>query len=563
MASQNRQIPLRVLIVEDSDDDAQLLMRQLKKGDYLPSYQRVQSAQSMQQALTESDWDLVLADNSMPGFSALAALEVLKSSRRDVPFIIVSGQIEDSAAVAAMKAGAQDYLLKDNLARLLPAIERELREAAMRASQRRTEEELRFHAYHDPLTGLLNRREFEHRLEVALDLARREQERHILCYLDLDQFKLVNDTCGHSVGDEMLKQLAALLHDQLRASDILARLGGDEFGLLLERCNAEDAQRVVEKLRDAVAAFRFLYDGRSFDIGVSIGMVEISPQSRSVSELLSAADVACYTAKELGRNRSHLYQNDDADLAHRRSEMQWAGRITSALDQNRLVLYHQPIIPLRDGLSAPPAVEILCRLLGEDGKLVPPGSFIPAAERYKLMPAVDRAVIGSLFRHLRDRGSESRLYFVNLSGASISDDSFLGFVQDALSEYGIAPESICFEVTESAAISNLSRSLHFFNGLKSLGCSFALDDFGSGLSSFGYLKNLPVDYLKIDGSFIRDLPSDPIDYAMVEAIHKIGHVMNLKTVAEWVETEQTLELLREIGIDYGQGYGIAVPAPLD
>lgn len=563
MARPERLRPLRVLLVEDSDDDAYLLLRRLRQGGYLLRHQRVQTEQGMRQALADEDWDLILADNSMPGFSAAAALEVLQRSRLDLPFIIVSGQIDDSAAVAAMQAGAHDYLLKDNLARLLPAIERELREAATREAQRRAERALRYQSYHDPLTGLLNRREFEHRVEVALDSARREGIRHTLCFLDLDQFKIINDTCGHDAGDELLRQIGALLQAQLPDADALARLGGDEFGLLIERGGTDETMPRLESLRDAVQAYRFVYDGRSFGVGASIGMVEITPRSASVSELLSAADVACHTAKEAGRNRIHLYQPDDVELLRRRRQMQWAGRITSALDQQRLVLYHQPIVPLDKEREGPPCLEILSRLRGEHGELVLPGAFIPAAERYKLMPSLDRAVLTALLPHLQERPEDPSLYFVNLSGATIGDDDFLGFVQTMLAEHDVNPARLCFEVTESTAIANLGGSLHFFNRLKELGCRFALDDFGSGLSSFAYLKSLPVDFLKIDGRFIRDLPNDPIDYAMVEAIHKIGHLMQLETVAEWVEDEATIDLLRAIGVDYGQGFAIARPAPLE
>ncbi len=554
---------LRVLLVEDSDDDAQLLLRHLRKGEYQPEFVRVQTPEAMRSNLVSAEWDLVLADNSMPGFSAIAALDVLKESGCDLPFIIVSGHINDMDAVAAMKAGAHDYLLKDNLARLLPAIERELTEAEVRHARRMAESELRYHAYHDGLTGLLNRREFERSLEEALADARRHGHTHVLCYLDLDQFKLVNDTCGHVAGDEMLKQLGALLQTQVRGTDTLARLGGDEFGLLLERCPPDQAVQVLDKVREAVDDFRFVWDERTFDIGISIGMVQITADVQSITELLSAADVACYTAKEMGRNRTHMYEPGDKELARRRSEMQWVSRVTSAVDEDRLVLHKQPILDLAAGDQAPHRHEVLVRMVDEDGRITLPGAFIPAAERYKLMPTVDRWVLTTLFERYHDLLNQpGHITFVNISGGTISDDGFLPLVRGLLERHGVEPAALCFEITETAAIANLGKAVPVFQALKAVGCSFALDDFGSGLSSFTYLKNLPVDFIKIDGEFVRDMVDDAIDRAMVEAINKIGHVMGLRTIAESVEDQQTLESLRALGIDYAQGYWIGHPHPI-
>ena len=555
--------PLRVLLVEDSDDDAQLLLRHLRKGEYQPEFMRVQTPEAMRGNLVSGEWDLVLADNSMPGFSAIAALDVLKESGCDLPFIIVSGHINDMDAVAAMKAGAHDYLLKDNLARLLPAIERELTEAEVRQARRMAESELRYHAYHDGLTGLINRREFERCLEVALADARRHGHAHALCYLDLDQFKLVNDTCGHVAGDEMLKQLGALLQTRVRGTDTLARLGGDEFGLLLERCPPEQAIELLDKVREAVDGFRFVWDGRTFDIGISIGMVQITADVQSITELLSAADVACYTAKEMGRNRTHVYEPGDKELARRRSEMQWVSRVTSAVDEDRLVLHKQPILDLAAEGQAHRRHEVLVRMVDEDGRITLPGSFIPAAERYKLMPTVDRWVLTTLFeRHHDLLNQPGHVTFVNISGGTISDDGFLPFVRGLLHHHRVEPAALCFEITETAAIANLGKAVPVFQALKAVGCSFALDDFGSGLSSFTYLKNLPVDFIKIDGEFVRDMAEDPIDRAMVEAINKIGHIMGLRTIAESVEDQETLEGLKALGIDYAQGYWIGHPHPI-
>ena len=554
--------PLRVLIVEDSDDDAQLLLRHLRKGGYRPDYRRVQSAGAMAEALRASRWDLVLSDNSMPGFNALAALDVLKASGLDLPFIIVSGDIDEITAVGAMKTGAHDYLLKGNLNRLLPVIQRELGEASERSARRNAEAELNYYASHDALTGLLNRREFERRLEAALHTAQRNGIRHVLCQLDLDQFRLVNDSGGHHAGDELLKTVARRLQEHLRGADTLARLGGDEFALLLEHCDLDTAQSVLDKLREACREFRVERLGQGFELGISIGLVEIDAASRSVTELLGAADLACATAKERGRNRSHVYEPDDLELLRKRQERHWPTQLLQALDNNRYVLYSQPIVANRPG--GPVHHEILLRLYGPDGELILPSAFIAAAERYQLMPAIDRWVITTLFRRLSAvaDASDQGLYFVNLSGATINDDRFLRFVSDAMLEHGIRPQRICFEITETVAILNIDRSMPLFRELKKLGCSFALDDFGSGLSSFGYLKSLPVDFLKIDGSFVRNLHEDAIDRAMVEAIQKIGSVMGLRTIAECVEDPRTLPLLTEIGVDFAQGYALGHPEPL-
>jgi diguanylate cyclase (GGDEF)-like protein/PAS domain S-box-containing protein len=421
-----------------------------------------------------------------------------------------------------------------------------------------------FLASHDSLTGLLNRHEFELRLQQALEGARAEGRSHAVCYLDLDQFKIVNDTCGHVAGDELLKQLTHRLHGQIRASDVLARLGGDEFGVILEDCDLDTAYRVADGLRQAVRDFRFVWQDRSFEVGVSAGLVPIGADSGSMTDVLSAADSACYVAKDLGRNRVHIYQPDDETLARRHGEMQWVQRINDGLGEGRFHLYGQRILSLTG--DGPAFVEILLRL-AEPGKApIPPSAFIPAAERYFLMPAIDRWVIAHAFELLagpcRSAAHSGRLYAINLSGQSLCDDQFADFVVERLRASGIPPTCICFEITETAAIANLTRAIAFMARLKDMGCRFALDDFGSGLSSFGYLKSLPVDYLKIAGNFIQDVGVDPVDYAMVDAINQIGHVMGLYTIAESVETELILTRLRGLGIDYGQGFGLHEPAPL-
>jgi diguanylate cyclase (GGDEF)-like protein/PAS domain S-box-containing protein len=424
-------------------------------------------------------------------------------------------------------------------------------------------EELSYQASHDTLTGLINRREFEQRLQRALQIARVEKTEHALCYLDLDELKIINDTCGHVAGDALLRQLGGLLQEHVRKRDTLARLGGDEFGVLLEHCSVEQAMRVVNALHKAVGDFRFLWGDKSFNIGVSIGLVPVTEASESITAVLSAADTACYAAKDAGRNRIHVYREGDAELARRHGEMQWVPRIDQALEQDRFHLAFQPIAALKG--SEGEHYELLIRLEDEEGHIVAPGAFLPAAERYNLSTKIDRWVIGTAFEWLSTRPEHvARLFLcaINLSGSSLGDEEFLQFVIRRFDQAKIPPHRICFEITETAAITNLTTATRFIKALKALGCRFALDDFGSGLSSFAYLKNLPVDFLKIDGMFVKEIADDPIALAMVSCINQIGHVMGKQTIAEFVENEAILEKLREIGVDYAQGYGISRPQPL-
>lgn len=427
---------------------------------------------------------------------------------------------------------------------------------------RRLSTQLSYQARHDSLTGLINRHEFEIRLDAALKDARDFGQEHALCYLDLDQFKIVNDTCGHMAGDELLRQLSGVLKKKIRKSDLLARLGGDEFGVLLSNCSIDTARNVAESLRETVRDFRFTWEGRSFDIGVSIGLVPINADSGSMADLLTAADNVCYMAKEYGRDRIQMYAADDDQVARRHGEARWATRINEAIGEGQFSLYGQQMVPLNGADDGRRHFEILIRLKEEGGRLVPPMAFIPAAERYYLMPKVDRWVVWKSFQTLaalKVSGEKDLVYSINLSGQSLSDDGFLDYVIRHFQEYRLEPGEICFEITETAAIANLSQAIGFISALKKHGCRFALDDFGSGLSSFSYLKNLDVDYLKIDGSFIRDMRTDPIDREMVEAINRVGRVMGLKTIAEYVEDEQTLQILSELGVDFVQGFAVARP----
>ncbi len=427
--------------------------------------------------------------------------------------------------------------------------------------------EISHQATHDALTGLINRREFERRLQRVLESAHDESSEHGLCFLDLDQFKVVNDSCGHAAGDELLRQVAALFKQQIRNHDTLARLGGDEFSVLMEHCPLAAAKQVAQKLRRALQDFRFHWDGKTFTAGVSIGLVSIDNSSASVSSILSAADNACYAAKNSGRNRIHLYRSDDAASLHRHGQMQWINRLQQAPENDRFRLYCQTIAPASKHAREHSGVhiEVLLRMLDDQDRIVAPGAFLPAAERYQLASRVDRWVVTAVLNWLENhRGELDQLgcCAINLSGQSLGDDMFEGFVLRLLDETGIPGEKLCFEITETAAIINLMNATRLMQSLKKRGCRFALDDFGSGLSSFGYLKNLPVDYLKIDGMFVKDLLRDPIDFAMVRSINEIGQLMGKQTIAEYVENASILQRLQEIGVDWAQGFGIDRPQPL-
>ncbi len=425
-------------------------------------------------------------------------------------------------------------------------------------------EKIAYQAIHDELTGLVNRRQFDIYVQNRVTQAQNDNSSHVLCYLDLDQFKVVNDTCGHLAGDELLRQLGEMLRQQVRKSDVLARLGGDEFGILMAYCSLDQALQTCDKLRITIRDFQFAWEQRSFSVGVSIGIAPINHTSGNAVDILKEADAACYAAKEKGRNRVHVFSPDDEELAERQGEMRWVEKIRTGIVQGRFQLYGQLIVPItqaHQGLH----FETLIRYQDEQGLIIPPGAFLPAAERYNMAPTLDRWVIANLFEYLSiTHGFLARLEVcsINLSGLSLSDESMLDFIDEQFHHWQIPTHKICFEITETAAISNLSYAKHFIDTLRRKGCLFSLDDFGSGLSSFAYLKNLPVEFLKIDGLFVKDILEDKVDWTMVKSINEVGHVMNKKTIAEFVENQAIFDLLKSLGVDYAQGYGIAKPVPL-
>lgn len=431
-------------------------------------------------------------------------------------------------------------------------------------------------AAYDPLTCLPNRREFESRLLRALavlrqrggpsGLRREDDRQHVLMLIDLDQFKLINDTCGHAAGDEMLRQVTRAMNRHVRGEDTLARMGGDEFALLLLDCPAEKGEQKAEELRQAIGEVVLAWGLRRFATSASIGLVHLDHSQHELNEVLSAADMACYKAKDNGRNRVEVYRSDDVHLVARFGEMAWVQQLQAALKDNRFCLYAQPILSLRGDGGPAAHYELLLRLLDEDGKLVPPGSFIPAAERFALMPLIDRWVVGHALEHIARRraageADASAVFSINLSGASLGDQAFLVEIEALFGRHRVPHSQVCFEITETQAVIDFGNAVGFINELRALGCAFALDDFGAGMSSFTYLKHIPVNYLKIDGKLVKGILQDPIDRAMVEMINRLGQTMGIKTVGEYAETPELVDALRQIGLDGVQGFATGHPQP--
>lgn len=553
---------LNVLIVEDSKDDTLLIERELQRGGFQPAITRTVNKAEIINALTTHSWDIIISEHSLPGLPAAEVFELVDAAGLDAPFFIVTGHIGEDIAVSALATGAHDYIMKDNLARLVPAINRELRDAETRKAHKKAQEVIQHLAHYDSLTGLNNRSVLDQWISQLLTDPNFRRQSHVLLYIDLDQFKIINDTIGHVAGDELLKQLSELLKTHIRQDDMLARLGGDEFGIVLKNCAVARAKRIAGSILSAIQDFKFVWSKNTFVIGVSIGVVRFNGrQYRDMASVLSAADVACYAAKDLGRNRIHVYHEFEENIQQRQDDMQWVSIINDALEANRFCLFEQKIFNL-SGETEKYYVEFLVRMYNRNGTLVSPDAFISAAERYNLINQIDYWVIKNAFAAfvaMQQQPDPPQMAFINLSGVSFCDNKILALIKQQIKLTGIRPEQICFEVTETAAIANLSSAVLFIEELKQLGFCFALDDFGVGLSSFSYLKTLPVDYLKVDGSFIRDMLDDPMNAAIVESINHVGHVAGLRTIAEFVEDQATVFRLKELGFDHAQGFALHIP----
>ena len=427
---------------------------------------------------------------------------------------------------------------------------------------------LSLQANQDPLTGLVNRREFETRVSRVIKLARTSKTNHAFAYLDLDKFKIVNDICGHAAGDELLRRIAAILRSKVRDRDTLARLGGDEFGLLLENCTLEAAHQVCENLLEAVKEIRFAWQDKTFTVGVSIGLSVISDTTGDMGTVIAATDAACYRAKENGRNRIEVNNPSTGRESRSTNDSPGVARIVSALDENRFTLFVQPIVPAATDADGIEFYEVLVRMVGHNGELIAPADFLPAAERYQLMPTLDRWIVKHTLEtyskcYPRQPGGKQPIWCINVSGMSLASEGFAAFISEQAKHYQVPPEAICFEITEAAAMAKNDKAAEFIWCLKADGFRFCIDDFGKSLGSLGSLKNLPIDFLKIDGSFIKDMLSDDVSQGMVEAIHRIGQMIGVTTIAECVESQTAFDRLKEIGVDYAQGYACGRPQPID
>jgi diguanylate cyclase (GGDEF)-like protein len=588
--------PTCILIVDDRPTGRAVLKSVLGPPEYQTTEAR--GGNEALDLISKYHFDLVILDVVMPDLSGFEVLKIIRQNHSDTELPVIMATMKDSIddVVTGLELGANDYVTKPIefpvlLARIETQISRKRAEDALREAhadleqriadrtaelvktnkalrdevveRKRMQGQLSYQASHDELTGLFNRREFEQRLQATLAATRAKDAQHALCYLDLDQFKVINDTCGHIAGDELLRHLGQWLQARVTSTDTLARLGGDEFGVLLENCTLRQARRVADSLRKAIEEFRFQWEDKTFSLGVSIGLVPFSGPGETMTHLLSTADTACYAAKEEGRNRIYTYLEDDTEIAKHHGEMQWVVRINRAIEEDRFQLYCQPIVPLENHTQSPKKYELLLQMRTDDGHSVMPGSFLPAAERYSLSAKIDRWVVATALGWLTKHKHQRYQYSINLSGQSLGNGEFLEFVIGELDKAGVPARRICFEVTETAAISNLSSAIDFVKAIKQRGCRFALDDFGSGFSSFKYLKTLPVDYLKIDGTFVKDIVDNPIDYAMVKSINEIAHVMGKQTIAEYVENDAILQRVRAAGVNYAQGHGIGLPTPIE
>jgi len=521
---------------------------------------------------------VVISDMQMPQMNGLEFLVKVKEMAPDTVRIMLTGNADQKTAGDAVNQGQIFRFLAKPCSSesLVTTIDAGIKEYQRTRAERQhlegaigdvkdLSERLSFQQAHDPLTNLINRKEFEKRIQKKMQRVEDHIEAYTLCYLDLDQFRVINDSCGHLGGNELLLQVTRLLEKHIRKNDCLARLGGDEFGMLLDCCTIERALPIAERIRIDISNHLFSWDQKHFPISTSIGLVALNANTDNAEKMLSTAESACHFAKDSGRDRVYVSALDDKNLGKRQGELQWISRIHEALNENRFCLAFQTIAPI-SGKTMGKHYELLIRMKNIDGTLTAPGAFLPAAEKYNLSAKIDRWVISTAFRWLTDHPQqleELTLCSINLSGLSLANQEFLEFVIAEFSQTNIPPEKICFEITETAAITDLPNAMKIIDRLKEYGCRFALDDFGSGLSSYAYLRNLRVDFLKIDGLFVKEIVNSEIDRVMVKCISEIGQVMGIQTVAEFVENDEILETLKEIGVDFAQGYGVAKPRPIE
>lgn len=566
-----------ILLVDDDPNILHGYRRSLRK------HFRFDTACGAEEALRKIEQNgpfaVVVSDMRMPGMDGLQLLSRLKEIFPDTVRIMLTGNVDQKTAVDAVNKGqVLKFLTKpcdpemlaaaieDGLSQYAQTAEKHTLLEQSSAEVRELSDKLRMQSQHDILTGLLNRQAFELQLQSLLEPKPNGLKHHALCHLDLDHFHVINETCGHFAGDALLRQISNLLSSKLRSGDLLARFAGDEFGMLLVDCSLEAAKRIILRVHQALTQYRFEWEGKEYDIGVSIGLVSLGAEIRSATAALSAAETACNVAMDQGYNRLHIGSVQDKELTLRLNQAQWASQFNQALKENRFRLYSQPIRPIE---ASPEGehYEVLVRMLDPGGEVIPPNSFLPAAEHYCLSPQLDRWVIENTvewFDHNPDRLQSLSMCSINLSGRSLGNEDILSFIIQTFKKYpSIAAEKICFEVTETAAITQLYSAIDFIKELKQKGFRFALDDFGSGFSSFAYLKNLPVDFLKIDGMFVKQMHINPVDCAMVKSINEIGKLMGKKTIAEFVENEAIFAKLRSLKVDYAQGHYIGRAAPLD
>lgn len=591
--------PLRVLIIEDSEDDTLLLLHELKSGGYDPEYLRVETPEAVRKTVSEEHWDIVLSDYRMPLFDGLDALSILKESGLDIPFILISGQIGEDVAVEAMKAGAHDFITKGKMARLMPAIERELSEAKERSSRRRAEEELenyrsqlermvqertselsaantrlrreiterkqmeeiiKHQAHHDALTGLPNRRLFMDILSIELALAKRSRKRFAVLFLDLDRFKYINDTLGHDIGDELLKQVAARFKGTIRQSDIVARIGGDEFNILLNDVpHSEDISIIADKI---VNSFKKSFSIRSHELYIqtSIGISIYPDDGTDIERLFKSADIAMYNAKEQGGNTYQFYNSSMNIRTIERLRMEnW---LRQSLDRGELMVYYQPQLLVETGEVL--CAEALVRWRHPGRGILEPKDFIPLAEETGFITAIDEWVLKTACRQFAEwqkSGFPGICVTVNISAKQFQQADLAEKISQILEDTGFDPQRLDLEITESTAMRNMEHTIPNMNRLAKMGIGIAIDDFGTGYSSLNYLKKLPIHKLKIDKSFVKDIATDPDDRIIISAVTAMAQNMKLRVIAEGVETKEQMEFLKSIGCREMQGFLFSKPLP--